>query len=156
MVARLQKSNTLAVVDDAALYQYCLLYAEAEQVRVDAEINRKLAAKLHKSTAKLTGNDLVQAIDRIVDLQHLVAGAIKTLRGHRMALRQWLVEFGQTPGSRTRVKIMKDAKPKSKLLAFRGGKSDDPAPEIQHDESPAPAPAADGPTAPGTDEQAGS
>lgn len=129
MVARLEKSNTLAVVDDAALYQYCLLFAESEQVRADAEGNRKLAAKLHRMTAKLTGNDLVTAIDRIVDLQQLVANSIKTLRGHRMALRQWLVEFGQTPGSRTRVKIMKDAKPKSKLLAFRGGKTDDPATE---------------------------
>lgn len=126
MVGRLEKSNTLSIVDDAALYQYCLLFAETEAIRADNLAVRKLSAELKKAVRKLEGMELVEAIKKIVDLQYVIAKHSTQLRQGHAAIRQFLVEFGQTPSSRTRVKVTKPNKPTSKLVAFRGGRADSP------------------------------
>lgn len=126
MVSRLEQSKTLAVVDDAVLYQYAHLFAETEQIRVDNAQLRKLSIKLQKIARKLQGLELVEAIKKIVDLEYVISKQSTQLRQGHMAIRQYLVEFGQTPSSRTRVKITKEPERKSKLLSFKGGKASDP------------------------------
>jgi P27 family predicted phage terminase small subunit len=85
MVARLELSRTLSLVDDAVLYRYCQLHARAE--RLEAAI-----AKL-KSPFYLDhmGNERVHP-------------AFAQLRSHDQTLRGYLVEFGLTPAARSRVK----------------------------------------------------
>ena len=119
MVARLEQSQTLSIVDDAALYQYCKLFAETEGVEVDAAKARKLSDSLKTLAAKLDGHELVEAIGKIVELQKIIAGLTTKLRQQRMAIRQYLVEFGMTPSARSRVKVSPGAKPQSKVDAFR-------------------------------------
>jgi phage terminase small subunit len=123
MVDRLENSKTLAIVDDGVLYQYVQLFAETELIKADNISLRKLAEQLRRLTRKLNGTELVESIRKIVDLQYLIAKQSTQLRQGHMALRQYLVEFGQTPSSRTRVKITKEPERKSKLLSFNGGKA---------------------------------
>jgi len=125
MCTRLQTSKTLSIVDDAALYQYVELYAETEGIKADNLAVRKLSAALKRTIAKLEGDRLVDAIREIVKLQLIIQKQATQLRQQRMALRQYLVEFGQTPAARTRVKVVKPAEEKqpSKLVAFTGGKA---------------------------------
>ncbi len=124
MVARLEESGTLAVVDDAVLYQYAHLFAETEALQSDLAENRKLSTVLKKQVTRLDGSELVQAIKQIVELRYLVNKSTRDLRQQRMAIRQYLVELGQTPGSRTRVRGSGGATPtKSKLETFLDGKT---------------------------------
>lgn len=122
MIVRLERSKTLAIVDDAALYQYVQLFAETEEIKLDSLRLRALSEKLQKIARKLQGLELVEAITKIVDLQYIIAKQSTQLRQGHMAIRQYLVEFGQTPSSRTRVKITKEPERTSKLLSFNGGK----------------------------------
>ena len=122
MVDRMEQSKTLALVDDAALYQYVQLHAETERIVTDNAEIRKLSSGLKRATRKLDGQALVDAIGKIVDLQGVLARHTQQLRQGHMAIRQYLVEFGMTPAARPRVKITATKKPASKLVAFMGGK----------------------------------
>jgi len=122
MVDRMEQSKTLTLVDDAALYQYAQLHAETERIMTDNADIRKLSNDLKKSVRKLDGQELVSAIEQIVSLQSVLARHTQQLRQGHMALRQYLVEFGMTPSARTRVKVTGAEKPKSRLIAFMGGK----------------------------------
>src|SRR4051812_11209607 len=64
MVDRLELSKTLSLVDDAALYQYCSLFAETEAVARAKSANDALIAKLQKAIARLQHQDLVDVIDK--------------------------------------------------------------------------------------------
>jgi hypothetical protein len=82
----------------------------------DVEETRALSGILKKAAiAKLEGAELVAAITEIIKLRHLLMKQTTQTRQQRMALRQYLVEFGLTPSSRGRVKITnkKPADPKS-------------------------------------------
>lgn len=105
MVARLEEAKTISIVDDAALYQYVKLFAETEGVATDNAANRKLSEELKRVAQKLDGAELVDAIGKIVELRKLLAKQTATLRQQRMAIRQYLVEFGMTPSARGRVKV---------------------------------------------------
>lgn len=118
MVGRLTQNGTLAIVDDAALYQYARLFAETEGIDVDCAENRKLAKRLMRTMKKLDGPELVEAVTEIVKLRYLVNKNTRDLRQGRMAIRQYLVEFGMTPAARTRVKLPSGSKPKSKVEQF--------------------------------------
>lgn len=125
MVARMVTVNTVSTVDDAALYQYCKLFAETEALEADRETGRKMTLALRRQTQKLEGAELVEAITQIVKLKLLEGKIAVQIRQGRMALRQYLVEFGMTPSARTRVKPNKGAgaaKPQSKLAAFFASK----------------------------------
>lgn len=122
MIARLEHSRTLSLVDDAALYQYVKLFAETEAVAGDNGETRKLSKLLKKTVQGLDGEQLVEAIGRIVELRKLLAKETTQLRQQRMALRQYLVEFGMTPSARGRVKVAKATPPKSKAEQFREAK----------------------------------
>ena len=123
MTARMEEVHTLTRVDDAALYQYCKLFAETETLEVDREAGRKMTMALRHQTRKLEGAELVEAITQIVKLKYLEAKIAVQIRQGRMALRQYLVEFGMTPSARTRVKPTKGASAikQSKLGAFLSG-----------------------------------
>lgn len=119
MVDRLDRSKTLTVVDDAALYQYARLFAETEQL---AEARGEAAATvkiLEENLSDLEGPDLVAAFQEIAKMRQLEARyAVQTRQG-RLAIRQYLVEFGMTPSARTRVRAIGPAKPASKVDQFR-------------------------------------
>jgi P27 family predicted phage terminase small subunit len=123
MIRRLEHSHTLSIVDDAALYQYVQLHAETEAVQADNASTRKLSETLMLAVAKLEGAELASAVGEIVKLRQVLAKQTTQLRQQRMALRQYLVEFGMTPSARGRVKVPKAAAPKSKVDQFRAGKA---------------------------------
>jgi phage terminase small subunit len=106
MVDRLEAAGSLTIVDDAALYQYAKLFAETEAISTDNAEFRKLSRQLKKiAMDELEGAELVEAIGKIVLLQHDIAKQTGQLRQGHMAVRQYLVEFGMTPAARTRVKL---------------------------------------------------
>jgi P27 family predicted phage terminase small subunit len=106
MVGRLEAAKTLSIVDDAALFQYCSLFAETEAIVVAHRANVALVVKLQKAIDKLRDGELiVEAITQIVQLKKLEVKSTAQLRQGHMALRQYLVELGMTPAARSRVKV---------------------------------------------------
>jgi P27 family predicted phage terminase small subunit len=101
MVERLTSAGILSIVDGAALRSYCQLHAAAEQLQRDADALTH--TWFYKTTIDGSGQE---------HQEPKVHPLFAQLRQHRMALRVWLVEFGMTPSSRTRVKLPAgDAKP---------------------------------------------
>jgi phage terminase small subunit len=105
MVGRLETAKTLSTVDDAALYQYCTLFAETEAIVVAHRTSVALVVKLEAALEKLDGDRLVDAIAQIVQLKKLEAKYPSLLRAGHMAIRQYLVELGMTPAARERVTV---------------------------------------------------
>ncbi|MEO8680276.1 MAG: P27 family phage terminase small subunit, partial [Vicinamibacterales bacterium] len=106
MVVRLEAAKTLSTVDDAALYQYCCLFAETEAILVAHRTNVALVDKLQLVIDKLKdGDQIVEAIAQLVQLKKLEVKSTAQLRQGHMALRQYLVELGMTPAARGRVKV---------------------------------------------------
>lgn len=121
MVGRLTECRTLAKVDDAALYQYCQLFAETEAIAVTQV---ETAATIDLLEENLTGpkeerEDLLAVAQEITKLRQLEARYTTQVRQGRMALRTYLVEFGMTPAARSRVKAEPEA-PKSKWAGVLG------------------------------------
>jgi P27 family predicted phage terminase small subunit len=106
MVARLELSKTLTLVDDAALYQYCCLFGETEGILDGRRANTVLIDLLQ---AAIVGRDddvdVAAAIKEIVKLKQLDTKHTTQLRQGHMAVRAYLVEFGMTPSARSRVKL---------------------------------------------------
>jgi phage terminase small subunit len=125
MVGRLQGLGTLSVVDDAALFQYCCLFAETEarvirQREMDDQIKR-IEASFSRPEVELTGAELSACVQAVAQLANQVGSYDAKIRQDRMALRQYLVEFGMTPAARSRVKV--PVKPaQSKVEQFMAGK----------------------------------
>jgi P27 family predicted phage terminase small subunit len=105
MVDRLEAAQTLSTIDDAALYQYCCLFAETEGILDTRRTNAQLVTRLLTAVDTLDDDARVQAIAQIVQLKRLDAKYTTHLRQGHMALRQYLVEFGMTPAARSRVKV---------------------------------------------------
>jgi phage terminase small subunit len=110
MVRRLEVMQTLSVVDDAALEQYCLLYAETDRLRSEDARLTRLRRSLMRAVTTLAGADRVAAVSNIVALEQLRARTLGQLRQGHMAIRQYLVEFGMTPSARTRVTALAAAR----------------------------------------------
>jgi phage terminase small subunit len=131
MVVRLEAAKTLSTVDDAALYQYCTLFAETEHVIEVRRVNSALIDTLKAAIAKWTrmvnrldedddaaqatalGSQIATAIDRTIMLQKLDMKLTTQLRQGHMAVRQYLVELGMTPAARSRVQPSPDAAPQT-------------------------------------------
>lgn len=106
-------------VDVLAIQQYCHLYAETEAVaRQQSETQASLRI-LEENLPGIEAADLVQVFGQIVILRKLIAKCTDQLRQGRMALRQWLVEFGLTPASRGKVKLPADSEPMDEFAAFQ-------------------------------------
>jgi len=119
MVLRLEAAKTLSKVDDAALYQYCQLFAETEAIVVTHRTNVALVAKLQKAIGKLRdGEQIVRAIELIVQLKKLEVKTTAQLRQGHMAVRQYLVELGMTPAARSRVKVADAPAPDDPFAEF--------------------------------------
>ena len=112
MMVRLEMCGSLTKVDDATVYQYCQLYDETEKVTAQQSEARAGLAILEENLGgsrhgeeKLSAADIVQLFQQIVTLQKLISKCTDQLRQGRMAIRQYLVEFGLTPASRGRIKL---------------------------------------------------
>jgi len=108
MVERLEVNQTLAIVDDAALYQYCSLFGETEDVQDARRENTALVATLQAAIARNDTDadvDLSGILAQLVKLRQLDAKYTTQLRQGHMAVRSYLVEFGMTPSARSRVKV---------------------------------------------------
>ena len=99
IVARLEASGTLSLVDDTVLYQYCSLFGETEDLKDAHRENAALSATLQASVMS------DEVFGQIVVVRQLNAKLTAQLRQQRMALRSYLVELGSTPAARTRVKM---------------------------------------------------
>jgi P27 family predicted phage terminase small subunit len=119
MVARLDDAKTLSTVDDAVLYQYCCLFAETEAISVAHRTNVALVEKLQAAINKLKdGEQIVRAIESIVQLKKLEVKSTTQLRQGHMAVRQYLVELGMTPAARSRVKVADAPAPEDPFAEF--------------------------------------
>jgi P27 family predicted phage terminase small subunit len=108
MVDRLEANRTLSTVDDAALYQYCCLFGETEDVQ---EARRANTAHIETLEATIARHDVGSDDDRAsmrvtaLKLRQLDVKYTTQLRQGHMAVRAYLVEFGMTPSARARVKV---------------------------------------------------
>lgn len=119
MVNRLEAAKILSVVDDAALYQYCCLYAETEGIRASRMTNARLLAKLEAALERVRHEDQIAAVaSAIGDLQRVDAKHLQQLRQGHMAIRQYLVEFGMTPAARSRVRATDAPAPEDPFAEF--------------------------------------
>lgn len=121
MVSRMELSGTSSLVDDAALYQYALLFAETEAVSTARAGTAQNIAALEIAMADLVDGEFVEALRQLVALRQLEAKYMVQIRQGRMALRQYLVEFGMTPSARTRVKVPDRPEAKDPFAEFEGG-----------------------------------
>ena len=120
MVARLEVSGTVSTVDDAALFQYCRLFEETELIGHAKESNQVAIDRAEENLGDFEGEDFLKLIGEITQLRKLDAKFTDQLRAGRMALRQYLVEFGLTPASRGRVKLPDLGEQQDEWTAFDG------------------------------------
>jgi P27 family predicted phage terminase small subunit len=121
MVERLEVSQTLSIVDDAALYQYASLFGETEDVQAAQRETTALVATLQAAIARNDTDpdvDLSSTLKSLVLLRQLQAKYTTQLRQQRMALRSYLVEFGMTSSARSRVKLPPPAKAEDPMAEF--------------------------------------
>ena len=109
MIGRLEVSGTLTLVDDAAIYQYCRLYAETEEIAIDRQHLEAAVDRLEENLGDLKGEDFVKLVQELTQQRKLISKCTDQLRSGRLALRAYLVEFGMTPAARSRVKLPKGA-----------------------------------------------
>lgn len=121
MTADLEACGTLARTDRMALYQYCRLFAETEALVVKQGEAAATVGILEDNLSGIPKDQLRDVFQEITKMRQLEAGYDTKIRQGRMALRQFLVEFGMTPAARSRVKLPA-SKPKSKLEQFMGAK----------------------------------
>lgn len=105
MVGRMTALGTLSSVDDAALYQYCRLFAETEAIAVTQIETASTIDLLEENLHGEDREDIVSIIQEISKLRQLEARYTTQIRQGRMAIRSYLVEFGMTPSARTRVRL---------------------------------------------------
>lgn len=117
MAEDLERHKTLAVTDRQALYQYARLYAETEAVAAQVLALGEQIEGLNAALKQLTDADLLAGIQAVVKLHQVVSARESKVLAGRLAMRQFLIEFGMTPASRTRVKLP-TGKPKSKIEQF--------------------------------------
>ncbi len=106
-------------VDVHAIQQYCHLYAETESVALERAETRAGVRILEENIRGMEGADLVQVFTEIVALRKLISKCTDQLRQGRMAMRQYLVEFGLTPASRGRIKLPVESEPQDEFAAFQ-------------------------------------
>lgn len=109
----------LTKVDAGSVYQFAKLFAETERVAVQQRENEASVKVLEENLSDVKGEDLVQLFGQIVTLRKLISKATDQLRSGRMAIRQYLVEFGLTPASRGRIKLPAKGEAIDEFTAFQ-------------------------------------
>ena len=104
MVDRLQQTRALSTLDDAVLCQYVRLFAETEALAADQKRLAETIEKLDGYIDELPPSERGSNIADLIKLRQIEARYPNQIRQGRMALRQFLVEFGMTPAARGRVK----------------------------------------------------
>lgn len=105
MLGRLDDCGSLAKVDDMAVYQYCRLVMETEGLLDRQERVENSLQILEGSLGDVEADDKISLLREIGKMTQLAAGFDNKIRQGRMAVRQYLVEFGLTPAARSRVKL---------------------------------------------------
>lgn len=120
MIGRLTLSKAISKVDDAAVYQYCCLFAETEML-VEEKAEAKVAVDtLLASQGDIEKADLLPFFIELGKMKKLAAGYDSKLRSSRLAIFRALAEFGLTPASRGRVKVAQDDEPADPFAEFDG------------------------------------
>ena len=109
-------------VDAHAAYQHCRLFAETEAVRQQQDEARAGLRVLEDNLADIQSADKVQVFSEIVALHKVISKCTDQLRSGRMAIRQYLVEFGLTPSARSRIKLPSRREEVDEFAAFQQAK----------------------------------
>jgi phage terminase small subunit len=96
-------------VDLFAVFQCVKLWVEIERVGEQQSEARAGLRVLESNLSDIQAEDKVQLFSEIVNLHKIVSKCTDQLRAGRMAMRQYLVEFGLTPASRGRIKLTNKA-----------------------------------------------
>jgi P27 family predicted phage terminase small subunit len=120
LVGELDVTGALSSVDGHAIYQFCQLFVETHELKDRQEQVENSLRILEDSLADVEKDDKMALLREIAKMTQLSAGFDNKIRQGRMALRQFLVEFGLTPAARSRVKLP-PKKQDSKLDKFRKG-----------------------------------
>ena len=123
MLWAFEDMGMLAKVDAEALYAYCRLWSETEQVREQQEEARAGLRVLEDNLSDVEPGDKVALFTQIVNLHKTVSKCTDQLRQGRMAIRQYLVEFGLTPASRGRIKLPAKKEKVDAFTAFQQQRS---------------------------------
>ena len=89
MIARMQACQTLALVDDAVLYQYVQLFAETEALVTEQSKMRALIERLDGEIAELEQPGRGAAMTQLIKLKQVESRFPSQIRQSRMALRQY-------------------------------------------------------------------
>jgi hypothetical protein len=103
--------KTVSRVDGLIVEQYARLFVETAAIAVtQSEVSASVAV-LEENLSGLTGAELVQCFQEITKLRQLEARYTGQIRQGRMAQRQYLIELGLTPASRSRGTVRTAAPP---------------------------------------------
>lgn len=119
MIWAFEDMGMLHKVDAEALYAYCCLWSETEQIREQQDGARAGLRVLEDNLGDVEAADKVALFSQIVALHKTVSKCTDQLRQGRMAIRQYLVEFGLTPASRGRIKLPAKKEEKDAFSAFQ-------------------------------------
>lgn len=127
MIWAFEDMGMLHKVDGDALYAYCQLYAETEAVKEQQGeakaglrvLEENLSTRPETPEERLSAADKVQLFAQIVTLHKIISKCTDQLRSGRMAIRQYLVEFGLTPASRSRIKLPAKTETVDAFTAFQ-------------------------------------
>lgn len=86
-----------------AIYQFARLFAETELLVIEKEEAQSAVQTLRDSQGDVEKSDLLPFFVELGKMMKLAAGYDSKIRSSRMALRQYLVEFGLTPAAVSRV-----------------------------------------------------
>jgi P27 family predicted phage terminase small subunit len=105
MVRRLDMLKVLSVVDDAAIFQYARLWGEVEELAVAKSETTAAIKILEQNIGTITKDDLLPFFQELTKLRQIEQRYLSHILSRRMAIRQFLVEFGMTPSARGRIKL---------------------------------------------------
>lgn len=122
MVWAFEDMGMLHKVDVFSVHQYCRLYAETERVAEQQSDAKESLTRLEENMpdlGELSPQDRLAFFGHVVTLQKLISKCTDQLRAGRMAIRQYLVEFGLTPASRGRIKLPAKQEAVDEFTAFQ-------------------------------------
>lgn len=92
----------------SALYQYCQLFEDSENIAARRAERKKTIELMQDQLPDLDPDAKLEVISNITSLLHLDVKDETQIRQYRLAIRAYLVEFGLTPAARSRVKQIDD------------------------------------------------
>lgn len=102
----LEANRTLSRELAAGLFAYCRLFEEQEAVVAGRRERKARIEMIEESLKELKGDQLVEAISCLTKMEILNSRDSTQIRQYASAIRPYLVEFGLTPASRSRVRLV--------------------------------------------------